>query len=615
MDKLDECYKILGVTSTTPFKEVQKKYRELMLKHHPDHNNGSPEEFSKANELSVKIIGAYTAIKNLADGENVDYVPHAEIVKDIMKWFPKIKKNGVWILPRQAQENVLVEFERLLYEGKRKFIICAPTGTGKSYISKCIANYFASRGRRTLITSPLNTLVDQYKEFERDYIFPMKTLKGRNNYKCNAYRRIDDTEKTCDEGLCKANICTQDYVHKKHSRVKIYNERHCGSCDEHCCPCKSCAYKQAYLEFTNNLIGNTNFTLLQMDVTNEPYAVIVDESDDTESSIRMFRTVTVQECWRFESIEDHLSCLIDRKGAYEEALAALEITLENIHARIAIEDEIGRLSRLIVDIKEGGNHTGKYVISDEDISVTKYRPIAIDRFIDKALKTKQRIVILMSATPQKIEGWEYIEVPSSFSKSIRPFKYVPIGSMTLKNRDKTIPKLAQMLVSGENLLKGKTIVHVASYEIAGKLGIEVTRLSKGKKKPIVQTTKNSSLDIEGTLRSEVIEKFKRSSDPEKILIAVNMGRGVDLHEKDILNNVITYVKRQNPTDHLVKAKWCFLGKEWEYEEAANEVMQQYGRVNRNDQKTTNTIITEPEWVGFFKKHKQYFRNWFIEAIV
>ncbi|MCK9576248.1 MAG: hypothetical protein M0R51_10015 [Clostridia bacterium] len=39
-----------------------------------------------------------------------------------------------------------------------------------------------------------------------------------------------------------------------------------------------------------------------------------------------------------------------------------------------------------------------------------------------------------------------------------------------------------------------------------------------------------------------------------------------------------------PTDHLTRAKWEYQGK-------------------------------EPEWTAFYRKHKEYFRSWFIEAIV
>jgi len=118
-----------------------------------------------------------------------------------------------------------------------------------------------------------------------------------------------------------------------------------------------------------------------------------------------------------------------------------------------------------------------------------------------------------------------------------------------------------------------------------------------------------------TLRKDVIEKFKNSPEPWQILIAVNMGRGIDLPELNIKNNVITFLKRPNPTDPLVKAKMHYLGGDWSFTECGNELMQQYGRINRNNYKITNTIITEPEFEKFIRLHDNKLREWFKEAIV
>jgi len=61
----------------------------------------------------------------------------------ILNYFPQTTKINT---PRPQQIEVLEWFEQKLSEGKRKFIICAPTGTGKSGIAKGIANLAASKG-------------------------------------------------------------------------------------------------------------------------------------------------------------------------------------------------------------------------------------------------------------------------------------------------------------------------------------------------------------------------------------------------------------------------------------------------------------------------------------
>lgn len=531
----------------------------------------------------------------------------------ILDYFPSTPKIST---PRPQQIEVLEWYAQKRLAGAKKFIICVPTGGGKSGIAKTIANFEAAQGRKTLITSPLNTLVEQYKEFEKDKKFPAISLVGKKHYTCMAMRELKGERVTCENGFCTANICTMDYARKLQAKtkLKLFESRDCDNCDEKThCICNECVYKQKFREFSNAMVGNSNFTLLQMRVTNAPAVVIVDECDYMEPFVRMFHKVTIDEYWHFNSFCDYAMCLEDKVNCYQNELSELENSFDTAKTRKILTDKIERIQRLLKDI----NATDEtYIVSEDNQITTPFEPVTIDRFLSSALGIDERVVILMSATPKKIEGFEFIEVKSPFPKEIRPFKCVPTGSMTLKNREATIPKLAQMLVFRENLIPGKTIVHVSSYDIARKLGLEVTKVSKGKSTPIVQSTENTVAGLEGaTLRGDVIEKFKKSKDTAQILIAVNMGRGIDLPEKDITNNIITFVKRQNPTEHLTRAKYAFMGKEWEYEEAANELMQQYGRVNRNDQKITNTIITEPEWASFFRKHRQYFRDWFIEAVI
>lgn len=530
----------------------------------------------------------------------------------ILKWFPQTQKMST---PRPQQIEVLEWYEKKRSEGARKFIICAPTGSGKSGIAKTIANCEASQGRRVLITSPLNTLVDQYQEFERDLKFPLKTLEGKTHYSCVAMREVKGERQNCENGFCAADICTLDFAAKiKQRGIKLYDSRKCDSCNRmYACPCVNCNYRAAFKEFKNSLIANTNFTLLQMNVTNSPDILIIDECDYMEPFIRMFRKVIIDEYWKFDQFEDYVLCLENKALEYKLAIEKLENSLETAKLKKIYLNKIERIERLLEDVKE---NNAPYIVSEENQKTTPFEPVTIDRFVEAALDVENRVVILMSATPQKLEGWEFIEVKSPFPAEIRPFKYVPVGSMALKGRQETIPKLAQMLITRENLLPGKSIVHVPSYTVAGALGQEILRLSKNSIKPIIQSRQNTVEDFTGAaLRQDVIEKFKKDKDSNKILIAVNMGRGIDLPEADITNNIITFVKRQNPTDHLVRAKWKYLGKEWEYQDAANEIMQQYGRVNRNNEKVTNTIITEPEWEKFFRKNQKYFRQWFIEAVV
>jgi hypothetical protein len=511
--------------------------------------------------------------------------------------------------PREQQIEILNRIESKLSEGAKKFIICAPTGSGKSAVSKTIGNFFAGKEISTLITSPLNSLVEQYVEYYADENGPsLITLMGRAQYPCKAKMDLhNDVHTNCDEGYCQVNICSLDTLGPK---KLIYEERKCKACDKYQCPCFKCEYKKARADFDRSTIGNTNFTLLQMAITNNPGVLIVDESDYVEPFIRMFRTVTIPEYWGFEDFDDHLVCLNEYKEILQYQLNSLELSLETLKRKKWLENQISRIADLLNDF---ANHQEKWIVKHNKNDSTSYEPITINRFLDDALKTDERIVFLVSATPQIIQGWEYIEVKSPFPAELRPIRNIPIGSMSLKNRQDTIPKLAEYISNLRATSPGKTIVHVSSYAVAYDLGVE---LNKSFVYPIVQSRGNTVDDtMGGVLRGDVIKKFKLSKDNNQVLIAVNMGRGIDLPETNIINNIITYLKRQNPTDPLFRSKMHYLGASWTYEEIGNELMQSYGRINRNDKKTTNTVITEPEFAKFLRLHPEYLRDWFKEAIV
>ena len=517
---------------------------------------------------------------------------------------------------REQQLEIANWLEAGINEGKTKFIICAPTGSGKSAVSKMVGNYFAKLGKTTLITSPLNTLVDQYEEYTTDKNGkPLVTLKGKSNYVCKArYELRGGVLENCDNGFCAGKICSMDY---DAGRKVVYKKRNCKECVQEC-PCKECNYKAVMRAFKTSDIGNTNFTLLQMGVVNGqesgPDCLIVDEADYIEPFIRMFRTVTIPEYWDFDW-DAQLACLDDLAENLEYELNHINISPDNIRRKKYLESQVYKIRALLNDFTV---HQEKWIVKHNNEKSTTYEPVSINRFIEDALKTDERTVILMSATPEKLDGWEFLEVKSPFPADIRPIKHIPVGSMSLKNRAETIPKLAEFLRNGylKWLMPGKTIVHVPSYAVAFGLYQEVVIQSRGLVVPIVQTRECSEDSVDGaTLRKDVIEKFKNSSEPWQILIAVNMGRGIDLPEIGIKNNIITFLKRPNPTDPLVKAKMRYLGGDWSFTECGNDLMQQYGRINRNNDKITNTIITEPEFEKFMRLHDNKLREWFKEAIV
>lgn len=107
------------------------------------------------------------------------------------------------ITPRYSQVQILKKLDDALGRGYKKIIISAPTGIGKSYISKTLANSVDT----SFIVTSTKHLQDQYIED-----FPkIKSIKGLSNFVC--YQQMDLAEisnerqaiskgLTCDRGQC-----------------------------------------------------------------------------------------------------------------------------------------------------------------------------------------------------------------------------------------------------------------------------------------------------------------------------------------------------------------------------------------------------------------------------
>lgn len=217
---------------------------------------------------------------------------------NITPYFPK---TNTITTPRLQQEYLFDEITMLFEAGETKIVVCAPTGIGKSILATALLRWNANQGNAGLITSPLNELVDQYdKDFGDEYL---ATIKGRAHYACNS-----DYNRSCAEGFCQEKTCSVDQSQPRYC-MNIATVNMCPDENKEQCECLKCIYKSKMKAYKESQKGNTNFTLFQKNVTNEPSLIILDECDSTESFIRMAFTVSVPEVIEWDDFEDHIVSL------------------------------------------------------------------------------------------------------------------------------------------------------------------------------------------------------------------------------------------------------------------------------------------------------------------
>jgi len=500
--------------------------------------------------------------------------------------------------PRQTQIDCL-NWLNSLWDSHDLFVICAPVGIGKGAIGLTIGRSV----NRALYTSPLNALVDQTEDSFSEYV---DTLKGRKHYPCMAGKD------NCAVGFCQVpGTCQVDGSIRTCSGKELLKK-----CEA--CACRSCTYREAFYKFKSSKLGNTNFSLYLLGVTNLPDTIIIDEADQIENFARLHYTFTFETKLRSEwnltikDLDKYQSRLISELDIVENLL--LKEQAKDKPRKYSLDSytsQINRINResehIITVIADYEANEEEWAVSYKD-NKTILQPVTIDRFVEPLLKDKK--VVLMSATlsPElKKQGYQYLEVPSPFDPKIRPWRFIPIGRMSRDYRDKTIPLIAKHLLG---LPDGKTIVHCHSYEIAKNIG---KMLEKQGVYPLVQVNGVQTQYHRNVKRYEAIQQFKASENPGEILLSVNLTRGIDLPELDIINNIIVVLPFPNPVDPLVKKKNKVLGKAWQGLFMAQEIQQTYGRVNRNDMKTTNTEILDTNWRWWFKQNRKHFSNWFLEA--
>lgn len=225
------------------------------------------------------------------------------------------------------------------------------------------------------------------------------------------------------------------------------------------------------------------------------------------------------------------------------------------------------------------------------------RPINL-RYVPHNLwpERKVRKIILMSATisekdleslglQNKKIKWIYADSP--IPPENRPVVMKPVGSMSYKYQDKSLPKVAAAIEElAERHKTEKGIIH-CTYSIAQFLRSHLT----GDR--YLWHNKEDKIDV--------YQEFRATSEP-KILIASGMSEGIDLVGDAGRWQVITKLMYPSLADGLVK-KRLELDQDWYDWATARTTMQQLGRICRTPTDYGITYIVDAAFVGFYKKTK------------
>lgn len=548
---------------------------------------------------------------------------------------------------REQQTAIDFILNSFMDEGKRYVIAEVGTGGGKSAIGVTVARYLAEKGGTTyepcddggpmanaddVETSGAYVLTTQ-KILQEQYVDDFGPTSGRNllrsltsasNYTCAFYRdqRCSDSRRL----------------------LKQMGKQLDGTDFQRCCK-YTCPYvldKQAFLE---HAVGITNFSYFLAETMYakqlQPRALLViDEAHNIENELGKFVEVTFSERFAKTALSckppknDDPATVIDWiKGPYKRAVVKQIAQIQKqLTERFAIDGDQGGAAELaelskkhemldkhmckvnrfiavygpdnwVMNLQrpDAGSRAGKRY---------EFKPVDVASFGFEHLYRFGSRVLMMSATivdkdtfcrsiGLDVQQVAYLRLPSPFAVANRPVHYLPVGSMSMKNIDATLPKLVTTV---KDLLElhanDKGIIHAVNYRIA---------------RHIVDALKSPRLLLhDSTNREETIERHKASTEPT-VLISPSMMEGVDLADDASRFQIVCKVPFPYLGDRVTQLRKA-RDPTWYACQTARTVIQSLGRSIRNEADHATSYILDDDWERFYRTNRQMFPDEFSSAL-
>lgn len=542
-----------------------------------------------------------------------------EVSKNILDYFP-FEELGVQSI-RKEQRQIL----KAMQASTAKFIIVdAPTGVGKSSIGVTYSRWYAANhptvegvasGSHILTIQKLlqNQYMDDFgpKSSVGTRRNAVRNLMSKSNYSC------DHVGGNCEEGQNARSACKGK---------------------DNPCDNKNCTYAKAKAQYIGAETSLTNFDYFLADTQLNPYSktpkkqvLILDEAHETESKLMSFKAID------FNGRSVYAVCGIHMPKIFSSPDEVLIWCDE--HYMDALEQAIGRQENTLESLENAGVEGKELQIAEDILKSMRNRKDAVAKFIheydsenyvlcvqdEKAAYPTYTIkpifvkddaksilfpygvdkVVLMSATildPEQLcdnlgintDDAEYIGVGCPFPEEHREIHFMPIGKMTYKQIDETLPKMVEAVKDILDHHKNdKGIIHTSSYKITQAIleGVKDPRL-KG----------HTSAD-----RMQVLHDHETSSEPT-VLISPSMMEGVNLKDDLSRFQIITKIPYLSLADEQVKARLA-IDQNWYNWKTCMSLIQSFGRSVRNASDYADTYVLDADFKSFYGRCRHIFPEW------
>lgn len=502
-------------------------------------------------------------------------------LEKLLESFPFVTVHGG---QRKALETIAAAYDN----GKRFVIIEAPTGSGKSGIAKAVTQAFGG-----YILTPQKMLTRQYVDNFPD----IAELKGRANYECETHGT------DCDIG---AHLQVSD-----------------GACD-------SCPYRSAKEIFCDARSSTANFAyfltekLFVGDIQPRP-VLVLDEAHNTEAEILKLIQFDVSPTKalnlgiRFENVlsgdeaqdwvrETLLSSADADYGAARDELKLYPKDRKVLrHAKVA--DDFLRRVQFFAKQRD---------IADwllwSDVEGFHARPLSATKYAeDKLFSAAEKMVVILSATILDFksfrrglgisENYAELRLPCEFDISNRQILFMPIGSLSKKNKDKNFPAAVDKVRRALNYHSThKGIIHCHSQEFSDRL-----RNAMWDERRLIYYGNGDSDE-----KQEALRRHCESKEPT-VLVAQSMHEGLDLRGELSRFQVILKVPYPYLGDLYVQ-KRNKLNPGWFTWQTALKLVQASGRSIRSEDDWAWTYVLDSDFKTLIARARAILPKWWVEAI-
>lgn len=445
--------------------------------------------------------------------------------KPLIEYFPE------GFTPRPHQTSGLQKIEEAINKGTKFIIVQAPTGSGKSFISKTLAN----------ITNECNpeyrNLVFNYYAYDEDYAGVMSKFKPHGLFALTTTKALQNQYKDLfnDSSIFKGKTNYQCEIDNNfttdHAPCVISRNQKKQCWEEHCCPYYEARNSALIEQFT--VLNYASFFNLP-DHLKRRQIIVADECSELEEEfVKNFSTVIDYKRLTQSSI-DHTKLDTDTPA---KALGWLTDIANHVKAAIDLHTGRSRYEdnkmELIKqqyrrDLYESIVHTidnwdkTQYII-EKSAECATFTPLKIDK-LSHCLFDFADIVVLMSATivdkdifakTLGIDKFEYVEFDSTFDPKKSPIYCHTKYPLNYKTLDKFLPEVVKIAKTIADSHQGeKGIIHTHSFAITQ----AVQRTFKGKRFLVRE---------EGSTNEDIIKEHGLRKD-DTVLVSPSLTMGLDL---------------------------------------------------------------------------------------